>query len=160
MTNAVFFFALWLCKCTTQIRKKWNGQSCSILKGFIHLKRILYRFIYLHTMYTFSCWWNDRQCLDIPKLPLTFSSIRKKRHLFNKCTICSSQILFLISVMDVSHICLSLSWPVFPGASNMQSKPKVKPTHDGFCNLKTFHFHVTKCLSTLKRTENGFYVTL
>lgn len=93
-----------LCDFVNALHKyeKMKRNSCSISKGFIHIvKRVSYRFIYILTMYMFSCWWYDHQCLDIPKLPLTFSSIRKKRHLFNKCIICSSQILFLIFLIDV-----------------------------------------------------------
>lgn len=80
MTNAVFSFALWLCKCTTQIQKNETKKLLNLKRLYIHLKRILYRFIYVHIMYMFSCWWYDRQCLDIfPSCLLHLAVLEKKR---------------------------------------------------------------------------------
>ncbi len=141
----------------TYMKKMKRTKLLNLTRLYIHLKIILYRFIYLHTMYMFSCWWNDHQCLDIPKLPLTFSSIRKKRHLFNKCIICSSQILFLISLINVSCICLSFK---LTGVSRrFKYAVKTESVTNPRLENMLIHFHIANVFKHLKGLKMDF-VTL
>lgn len=72
-----------LCDFVNALHKYKKNETKKLLnlkRLYIHLKRILYRFIYVHIMYMFSCWWYDRQCLDIfPSCLLHLAVLEKKR---------------------------------------------------------------------------------